>query len=312
MTRYFIIPRRNDLAGINLQFTDLKPNAGQRNSTYDGEPQNHYIAEPLDQAGTTVVSGTAYVSGPLNTTLTADAVADDTTGGGNDVTAMAATSFGLASYLKDRCQFGGTALATAPQMTFADANTIATNIIARVEAGNTLLLADINTLLSATAADTDLDGADPQSRSFGLVTDILRILGGEVYRLPALTIIEDVANEFQTLAARQVLVDAQTPVFVAAQGQFVASGGFLAATDSGFRAKPLLVRNGALNISASVGVLAGYKAAVGITVLNRNFAYAAGDVTVIRPRAFDIAGNAIAATGIHPALAIYDVLGNII
>ena len=46
--------------------------------------------------------------------LAANAVADDTTGGGNDVTAMQATSFGLASYLKDRVHRAGKTVRTRP------------------------------------------------------------------------------------------------------------------------------------------------------------------------------------------------------
>src|SRR3989344_4302099 len=116
--RIYIIPRRNDLAGAGISLRDLKPNAGQKNSIYDGQHQNVYVAEPLDQAGATVVDGLVYVSGSKNTTLTANAVADDTTGGGNDVTAMQATSFGLASYLKDRVHRAGIAAAANGEFAF--------------------------------------------------------------------------------------------------------------------------------------------------------------------------------------------------
>jgi len=305
--RVFIIPLRNDLAGVGLNLGDLRPNAGQRNSIYEGTPQNVYVAEMLDVPGATTVSGVAYISGSLSTTLTADAVVDDTTGGGNDVTAMQATTFGLASYLKDRVQGGGTASAIAPQMPFADCNTVALQIMARVLAGQDIALSNINTLLSAAVADTDLDGAAALSKSFGTVSDILRILSGEIYRLPLLSIVESQVNRFLDLAARQVIVAAQTAAMVAAQGQFYASGAFLDPTDAGYRACPSLVPTGAFNISNAAGVIAGYKG--NITVLRREFAYSAGAVTAFRPRALLLGTGNVAATGIGPAIEVYNHLG---
>lgn len=304
MARVFIIPQRNDLAGINLSLTDVQPNAGQKNSIYDGAAQNIYIAESIDPIGATVVNGLSWVSGSLNTQLAADAVADDTTGGGNDVTAVADTTFGLAAYLKDRVQAGGVALATAPQLAFADANTIAQNLMTDVVTGVDLDLARINTRIAAVAADSDLNGASGFSRSFGTVEEVLRILAGESYRLRALTIIENVAGEFLTLAQRTVFVDAQTPAEIATQGQFYAAGAFLTASDAGYRARPTLIRNGSINASAVEGVLAGYAANPGIEVLNRNFAYTAGAVTTIRPRAVRLDGTAVPTNGISPAVRV--------
>ena len=55
--RVFIIPLRNDLVGINMNLSDLHPVAGQRNSIYDGNPQNAYIAEMQDPLGVTVTNG---------------------------------------------------------------------------------------------------------------------------------------------------------------------------------------------------------------------------------------------------------------
>jgi hypothetical protein len=103
-------------------------------------------------------------------------------------------------------------------------------------------------------------------------------------------------------------VDAQTPAQITAQGHFAASGAFLAATDAGFRRRPVLARTGAVNMSNTAGKINGYKS--NITVLNPNFAYSAAAVTAIRPRATDLGGNNLAATGIHQAMALYDHLGN--
>ena len=307
--RVYIVPLRNDLKGLGLSLTDLKPSAGQRNSIYDGQHQNVYLEESLDPAGTTVVDGINYVSGPLNTTLTANAVADDTTGGGNNVTAMQATSFGLAAYLKDRVHRAGIAAAANGELAFAECNAAAALILTDALAGTTLDLARINVHLAATVAQTDLTGASGFSKSFGSVEDIMKILSGAVYRLPVLTIIENVGGNFRSLAERQVFVAAQTAAYVAAQGQFYASGSFLTASDAGFRDRALLARTGALNLSVLSGVLSHYKGSM--TVLNSsNYAYSAGAVTAWKPRAVKITGAAIAATGTSPLVAVYDQDGN--
>jgi hypothetical protein len=309
--RIYIVPVRNDLTGLGMALSDLKPNAGQKNSIYDGQHQNVYLEHSLDPAGVTVVSGISYVSGPLNTTLTANAVADDTTGGGNDVTAMQATSFGLASYLKDRVHRAGIAAAANGELAFGECNTVAGLIVTDALAGVTLDLARINVHLAATVANTDLTGASGFSKSFGAVEDIMRILSGEVFRLPVLTIIENAAGQFRSLAERQAFVDAQTTAFVAAQGQFYASGGFLMASDSGYRARPSLVRSGSLDLSLASGVLSHYTG--NMTILNTSsYAYAAAAVTAWKPRAQTITGGNIAATGTARVLVVYDRAGNVL
>ena len=309
--RVFILPLRSDLAGVGLNLTDLSPNAGQKNGVYDGTPQNNYIAEMHDAEGVTVVNGIAYVSGSLNTTLLAahNDIADDTTGGGNDVVATQQACFGLAAYLFDRVQTGG-GVGNAP-ITIAQANTCAGLIEAAALAGNALTEAAINVILAANIAGaTTLLAAGGASLSFGTVEDIMRILAGEIYRLPLLTILGTQADVFLTLANRQVLVTAQTPTFITAQGQFYVSGGFLAAGDSGYRARPTLVRTGAFNISNAEGVIDGYKLAT-IEVLNTvNFAYTAATVTAIKPRARLLGGGNVAATGIGAAIGVYDDAGN--
>jgi len=311
--RIFIIPRRNDLAGVGINLGDLHPNAGQKNSVYAGTHQNVYVAEALDQLGATVQNGLAWRSGSLNTDLTSVAgyndIDDDTTGGGDDVSATQLTSFGLAAYLFDRVDPGGAAGAGTNPMTVAQATTIAQTIMDVVDAGTALTLAAIDAILTAApiSAATDLDGAAANSDSFGSVRDILRILSGEIYRVPLLTILGDVSTgtgDFLGLAARQALVDAQTAAQVVSQGQFYSSGSFLAADDAGYRARPTLVPTGAFNSSNASGVVAGYKG--NITVLNRDFAYTAGAVSTWRPRALALDTTVIPATGIWPAFAVYD------
>jgi len=311
--RVFIIPLRSDLAGVGLNLGDLHPNAGQRNSVYDGTPQNNYIAEMDDRPGATVVNGTAYVSGSLSTTMAAahNDIDDRTSvaAGANNVSATQATAFGLAAYFFDRVDPGGAGGAGTDPMTVANANAMAAAIITIAQAGGALTLAAINTALSTVVATTDLDGTAATSDSFGTVRDVLRILSGEIYRLPLLTILGDVrfggTGDFWPRATRQAVVDAQLASDVVTYGQFYAAGDFLAATDSGYRARPTLVPTGAFNISNSLGVIAGYKQ--NITLLNsNNFAYAAADVKAWKPRATNLAGTAIPATGIAPAIGVYN------
>ncbi len=310
--RVFIIPLRSDLAGVGLNLGDLHPNAGQKNSVYDGEAQNAYISEMHDQEGATVVNGIAYVSGALNTTLLAahNDIDDDSTGGGNDCSATQQTCFGLAAYLLDRVEQANAV--NDPPLTIAQANAAAGAIEAAALAGNPLTLAAINTLLVAAAgAGTELTNAGG-TNSFGTVEDILRILSGEIYRLPLLTILSTIAGGagFRTLAQRQVLTAAQTPAQITTQGQFYASGGFLVAGDSGYRAKPTLVPTGAFNISNAAGKVFGYKQVTFRLENTNDHAYAAANVLAWRPRATLLGTGNVAATGIGAAIGVYDQDGN--
>jgi len=316
--RVFIIPRRNDLVGVGIHLNDLHPNAGQKNGVYDGTHQNVYLAEMIGVPGATVVNGLAYVSGSKETTLAAaHNFIDDRTSvaaGGNNVQATQQTAFGLAAYIMDRIDPGGAGGAGTNPIAFANANALAIDIMQAAAAGNALTLAAINVILSAVVANTDLDGAAATSVSFGSVEDILRILAGEIYRVPLLTIVGDDTggtSDFLGLVARQAIVAAQLVTDVTTYGQFYASGDFLAADDAGYQARPTLVRTGAFNLSVASGVISGLAAAPGITLLNtNNHAYAAADVLAWRPRATYLDQTVVPATGIAPAIAAYDHLGN--
>jgi len=314
--RVFIIPLRSDLAGVGLNLGDLHPNAGQKNSIYEGTHQNVYVAESLDPIGATVVNGIAYMSGSLNTLVeAAHEDADDQVlivSGANDCTATQQTAFGLAAYLLDRVQALG---AGGDPLTAAEAMLCAQAIMNAADAGDALTLVAINALLVANVgANTELTAAGG-SDSFGTVLEILRILSGETYRLPVGTVLGDVAGGagFWPLVTRTALVGTAVLADVAALGQFYTSGGFLTATDAGYRARPTLVPGTSFNISNAAGVINGYKQ--NITLLRREFAYNAADVTPWRPRAMilDIVAAAqqpVPATGIYPAIGVYDQDGN--
>lgn len=303
--RAFVIPRRYDARGMNIQILDLVPNTSQRNSIYDGQGQTFYITAP-DVFGSTVETGNTWVSGSRMTDTTTglyDGYANDTTGGGNDVLATSKACFGLAAYLKERVQPGGVGNANAGRMTIAHAITQAKAIAALVETGGNLDLTAVNTVLCNAGvggtAQTDLNGATGASKSFGAITDILRILSGEIYVSPVYTIICNVANQFRSLAQRNTLVTNQD---VVANGgkTFVAEGHFLATTENGYVNIPVLAFTGEFYASTAEGQI--YKWSKAIPFLNPDFSYAAGSSL---PRATKLDLTNIPASGSSNVLRAY-------
>ena len=278
--RVFVLPRRTDFPGKNVQILDLAPNSSLKNNVLEGQGQTCYMLPGLDGPAATETNGDAYVSGSLNTALLSNPVADDTTGGGNNVVATVLASFGLAAYIRERVQPGGVGLATASPCTYAQANVMALAIQGLIPAGN-FDLATINTALSGVVAQTDLTGTTGFSRSFGSILDILRILSGEVYRSPRFVICGNVGNQFLTKAARDVLVAAQD---VVANGgtTFVSQGGFITRTENGFRDIPVFAYTEYMAISAQAGNIRKYTEAM--TFMNPAFAYSATDATSWKPR----------------------------
>jgi hypothetical protein len=302
--RAYILARRNDLDGVNMQVTDLRPNTSQRNLIYEGPGQSGYLKYSYDQPGVTTVSGDSYGGGSLTTAPLLAPVDADTTGGGDDVEATVVAQFGLTAYLQERIEAGGLAAGTAPP-TPAEALSMANAISALVEAGSALTLTTINAALAGVVASTELDSTGG-SASFGAVEDVIRLLQGQAYRVRGLTIINDVGGVFQTLAQRQTFVDNQDS---AATGLvFYAEGEFLADDAAGFRNLRNIVPSGSLRISLHEGVLSGFADAA-FDFLNPAFAYAAGTT---QPRATDIAGNNIPATGVHAALVVYNDDGTLL
>ena len=321
-TRVFVIGRRNDLEGMDILVSDLQP--GFQKSIYEGAPQPFYLQPGVDVPGATETQLDSYVSGSRNTTLAAgdELVADDTTGGGNDVLASPTATFGLAAYLQEKVQAGGIAAAANPNLTFAQANTVALAIMARLESGANLTWVDLNTRLSLVVPNTELGPpvgglATGFSKSYGTVEDVIRILSGEVYARPRFIIVCNVATQFLNAAERAVLVAAQNSVLNGGS-TFAASGAFLTDQQAGYEGRPVLARTGAFNISMGVGKLAMLMASVPgdspwnavETFTNPALAYAAVDVTQSRPRATAIDGvTAIPATGVYGAVRIYDNTG---
>jgi len=301
----FIVPRRNDLDGVILHLNDLRPNTSQRNLILDGPGQSGYLKYSLDVAGTTTVDGDAYVSGSTDTTPITAVVDDDTTSGGDDVEATTAAEFGLEAYLRDRVNADPGIADTS--LSVAEAATVAGDIRDLLTAGDPIDVAAVDaSLTAAVGAATDFDGATVGgSKSFGTIPELMRILRGEVYRVRALTIINDVASAFQDLAARQVFVDAQTTAQIASQGRFYSQGEFLVDGEAGFRNVRQLTISGALRISCNEGVLSGYKDG-GFAFLNPSFTYGAGGSAVLPD------GTAVDTDGVGAAVVVYDNDGNVL
>lgn len=144
----YICLARTDIPNGTLQVLDLVPNVSLR-SDLDPPGQTRY----LRRVEGTLVEGTG--AGGLTR---------------KDVD-------GLTAYLVDRVEpFGGT-WTTASQIAVRD------GILARLDAGQALTLADVNAVIQVTFAGSDLDGN--VSNSTGTVQELLEVLAGRGYRLPA-------------------------------------------------------------------------------------------------------------------------------
>jgi len=159
----FICKRRSDIPNGVLQVTDLWPNASQRNQSIDPKPQ-----------------GPRYVSAPVSNT-----VALSSTGATQRYFGTAQS--GLAAYI-----IANVATGAGAAFTPAQANAAATALIAAMAAGSVLNLAAINVILAAAAAGSALTAGG----STGAVTDVLRILAGATYTVPAGTVVQIPVSTF--------------------------------------------------------------------------------------------------------------------
>lgn len=317
MARAYICLARNDLPDNMLALQDLKPHSSQRNSVYDGAGQTGVVTH-FRQNDTVV-----------------------TTAPGGVVTTSALYR-GLAAYLWDNVEDVG-AGPDEVVLTDAAANEIADTILNRLDLGLSLTAADITTLINAHAdvSASDLTGVVADSNSRGLVEEILRILAGEVYELPAGSV-SGAAGIFPNAARQGAFVttpnvglsDTFTVDGALNKPGGMRSGGALpvvrpAGTEVGANGatgpaavlrdtatlaagQSLAFRNvrriedvGALHASALNGALS--RIALNTFVwLNPGQTYGAGGT------ALTAEGNAIAATGAHRACSVYQADGTLI
>lgn len=162
----YICKIREDIPEGVLQVLDLDPNTSLKNLVYDPTGQTVYVSFRVQN----------------------DTVA--TTGAGPILTSAAYN--GLAAYLIDRIENTGTG--GTPALTATQANNIATAIIAALDAGGALTETIVDGLINAEAGVT---GSGIQvGSSTAALADILLILAGEVYTLPAGSQVEDGGNAF--------------------------------------------------------------------------------------------------------------------
>jgi len=281
----YLMLRRNDVPPGAIQLTDLRPNTSQRSLIYEPNGQSGYV-NPLNVTDTTAV--------------TALAAADPDGTGGADHNVTAATEYGLAAYLRDRVNVNPGALdrAATPAEALASALAIADAAIS----GAALDLAAINVILNANmaGADNDLAGGD----SFGSVEDVLRILSGEVYRVPANTVLELTAGPvWRSLAERTAAIGANTQNFYT-QGSFIM---YSATQGSNFLGVRRLYVTGALQISIGEGILS--KLVDPNFVLNNpKFTYGAGGTAQL----LDSSATEIRTDYKGAVFSIYDNAGNLL
>jgi len=158
----FIAMRRTDIPNGVLQVLDLVPNTSLRNSIYDPQGQTKYVNR--------LVSDTL---GPLAANLTT------------------ATYEGLAAYLIDHVEDNVANVA----ITVAVANASANAIVALVNAGSAVTLAAVNNALVANGVANAGAGTQLNANgSDGVLVDVLKIIAGGQYVLPAGSLVGNVAG----------------------------------------------------------------------------------------------------------------------
>lgn len=157
----FICLRRSDIPNRTLQIVDLWPNVSQRNQVIDPVGQGPvYLRQPQNE--------------PASVVATAQGV--ETT-----------RAFrGLQAYIHDRVATAGGGL-IAP----ADAADIADDLLTRLADGLSLELADVDTVIDDASAGASLTGG----ASTGELDELLRIVAGDEYVVPAGALLEDDNND---------------------------------------------------------------------------------------------------------------------
>lgn len=161
----YICVRRADIPDGSLQVLDLWPNESQRNYIYDPRGQTKYLSRADTSAVRTVAGG-----------------------GGAILAAVELT--GLAAYFIDHVEVG----AAGPAMTASEADTAAAAVLAIVDAGTACDLAAIDGALNGAAAGASLTG----NTSTGSVAEVLKVLSGGVYTVPAGSVLDTDGSTFNT------------------------------------------------------------------------------------------------------------------
>lgn len=299
------IPLRDDLGGLLLQVLDLVPNTALR-STLDPEGQTFYVGAGIDQPGPTQTAHGLYVAGSRTTSPLPALVGFDYN---NDATVDAYgpqdVSYGLTAYLLD-CATADPAGA-ARALTSAEATSVASAIIAAASKRLPLRSGNIESIaFKAAGVVVEFAASSMTSAAFGKVEEVMRLLAGETYGLPAGVPLVGAAGKRLTPAQRKAVVDA-LPAVIAP----MASGRFLAPPEGGFRqVRPLMITE-ALLASHAEGHLSQLKPGTQFLAKNPHFAYTANSVLPYLPRAVQLDGTPVPESGYTDgALILYTADGD--
>lgn len=310
MARAFIVLARNDLEDNLIQVLDLKPNSSQFLPSQDGQ-----------NGGQTGYQTWYARDAAVNATVATQAGA----GGGASLDTVV-VYYGLAAYLIANVEDQG---GLKPAITAAVANATKNAIFALVAAGSPVTVAAVNNALVANGvANATVGTTLTTNASTGVLESMLRILAGEVWRLPALTQVTAAGGAF-VAAAKGAFVtrpivegpSSHEGTYGPVRGRKYSSPlPFLipgtpragqAPVQTGthdvlFHDVRTVVDTGELHLSALSGALSHLKAPT-YSFLNSAFTYAGGAI----PAQTIAAGN-VPATGVARAVVIYDASGNVL
>jgi hypothetical protein len=166
MPEVYLIMRRTDIPDGVLQVVDLWPNTSSKNYIYPpGLGQTGYVHNIPDDP----IDGLLDLGPPV--TATADLT-------------------GLSAYLLGNID--PSAAPSSPVLTGADADAMAAGLVAIAQAGTVLDLAAVDAVLGGVVAGTTLTGGG----STGTLTDLLAVMAGGLWTIPAGTEVSDGAGAF--------------------------------------------------------------------------------------------------------------------
>lgn len=155
---------RTDVPDGTLQVLDLKPNTSQRSLIYDpGDGQTKYINRVQNDTVATAAPGAVVTVAEYK---------------------------GVAAWLIDSIED----TPNGDALTAAQANTIAAALIARLDTGVSMSVSDVNSVIAATVTGAGIGVGS----SDGTLAQLLSILAGAEYVLPAGSTVDDDGSTYTT------------------------------------------------------------------------------------------------------------------
>lgn len=169
----YVLIRRSDIPDSMVQLTDLKPNTTHRIVTRTAFGQSGYVKQAPESPAPVLVAG------PPDT--------------------VQRSVMGLAAYLMDRVEDAVSSAAVLPAVAKAAADAL----LALVRSGSVMDAAAIDAELITAGAGAGTGIA--AGNSFATVGEVLDILAGREFMLPAGAVINDAGGNFVALAAGEFL-----------------------------------------------------------------------------------------------------------